>query len=198
MNGGGRSGLGEEVARVVDVVGQVQALGLASAAAVAERYVGTVDRYLAGRAAPTGHWDRWGERTPPHPDEEVLVIPGTTPGSPGHASLWVHSTTPAPVVVTVRAGPLTSPDGQVLVPAVEVLDASGRREPPGTAGVGSTPGAACRVEAARDRPAEVRLLVPVPLGTGPGHFHGVVTCTGAPRRALPVTLEVLRTREAGT
>lgn len=198
MNAGGRGGLGEGVGRVVDVVGQVQALGLASAAAVAERCVGTVDRYLAERAAPTGRGEWLGGRAPTDPGQEVLLIPGATPGSLSHASLWVHSTTSAPAVVTVRAGPLTSPDGQVLIPAAEVLDASGRREPAGNAGAGSTLGPACEVEVARDRPAEVRLLVPVPPGTAPGHFHGVVTCTGAPRRALPVVLEVLRSREAGT
>lgn len=197
MNAGGRAGPGGGVARMVDVVGQVQALGLASAAAVAERYVGTVDRYLAERAATTGRWEGWGQRTPADPDQEVLVIPGVTAGTLSQASLWVHSSS-APAVVAVRAGPLTSPDGQVLTPAVEAADAWGRPNRAGTTGPGSTAGAACEVDVAPDRPAEVRLLVAVPPGTAPGHFHGVVTCTGAPHRALPVSLEVLGSREAGT
>jgi hypothetical protein len=54
VSAGRRTAGREAAARVLDVVGQVQAFGLASAAAVAERYVQTVDRYLAERDTPPG------------------------------------------------------------------------------------------------------------------------------------------------
>lgn len=157
-------------ARALRLAGQVQVLGLASAAAVAERYVGTVDRYLAQRppgpsADPADRATDVGRRA------ETLELPAVPAGACSAVALWVHNPTAATVTTAVRPGRLVSADGHEL-PAGTVLVPPAPEVVPG----GS---------------AEVCLQVQVPVGTPPGHYHAVVTSTATPHQALPVHLEVL-------
>lgn len=198
----GRGGTGRgQGPRARDIVGRVQVLGLASAAAVAERYIETVDRYLAGRedsadgraeqadgagalallrleeatlrtldlltggtAAPDG--------SSGPPAQDTLVLPPVPAGGCTDAALWVHNPSAAPVVASLRMTSLVSADGHELPPATVVVPSGGGVE----------------VDAGGSLEVRVRLLVPP--GTPPGHFHGVVTSTAAPRQCLPVLLQV--------
>ena len=162
------SGPGRSVA--LDLVSQVQVLGLASAAAVAERYVGSLDRQGdrrftdrtvgQGRGARDGAADR-------------LELAPVGPGGRAVASLWVHNPTSAPVEVTLRAGALVCAEGAVLPAGSVVVEPRG----PVTVAPGGS--------------AEHRVVLLVPGATAPGHYHGVITSTATPHQALPVHLEVL-------
>lgn len=202
----GLSDVGREAsARALDIVSQVQVFGLASASAVAERYIGTVDRYLAERdvRVPTGDDDH----APGSPDmvwagclerallrslDLVAALPeGLVPGSgtfaqevlrlpPVHAGGDSRGTVwvhnPTTVPVVLTVRMSSLTSANgPVLPADEVL----------VGGVGSV-----QVDAGGS--ARVTLHVQVPPGTPPGHFHAVLTSTATPQQGLPVLLEVLR------
>jgi hypothetical protein len=160
-------------ARVAELTGRVQLLGMASAAAVAERYVAVVERFLARRPSEGVLGDALGLQPGAVPGPETLELPAAHPGTRSTASLWLHNPTAAPVSAVVQVGRLTSADGLVL-PAGAVVSASAPTDR-------VAPGAS----------AEVRLLVNVPQDTPAGHFHAVVTSAATPRQALLLHLEVL-------
>lgn len=195
----------EAAARALDMAGQVQVFGLASAAAVAERYIETVDRYLAERDVPVR--TREDDHGPGSPDtmwaacmEQALlqsldlVAALQDEWGPGSGALTqevlrfppVHAGDDSRATVWVH-NPTTAPvvlgvrmssltaADGAVLPADEVL----------VGGVGSV-----QVDAGGS--ARVTLRVQVPPGTPPGHFHAVLTNTATPQQGLPVILEVLR------
>ncbi|GAA1183293.1 hypothetical protein GCM10009584_26700 [Ornithinimicrobium humiphilum] len=168
------------------MAGQVQALGLATAAAVADRWLGALDP-APGPTTHAGPADRWGDllgAVATTPTADRLVLPAAAPGNITGAELWVHNPTARPVEVEVHVGPLTSSTGGTLPTG------AARAMP-----VGVAPRAPLVV--APGGAARVRLEVAVPEGTPAGHLHGVVTCSATPRQALPVVLEVRAAGEAG-
>ncbi|GGK75141.1 hypothetical protein [Ornithinimicrobium pekingense] len=168
--GGGLAGTAAVAGEIVD---RVQVLGLASASAVAERCIATVDRYLADRDGPrTLDLPAVGGPAPGPQPAEALELPAVPAGSSTGGSLWIHNPTTAPVRARVRVSSLTSAEGHLL--------------PAPTVGVPSSAG----IEVAAGGSVEVRVQVRVPAGTPPGHFHGVVTSTATPRQCLPLLLHV--------
>ncbi|MFK5647822.1 hypothetical protein ACI3ET_15040 [Ornithinimicrobium sp. LYQ121] len=193
----------EAAARALHLISEVQAFGLASAAAVAERYIQTVDGYLGQRPRPgtdasdddpagsplsrnaermvragSASFDLLGAllvtgEAPPATGGEALDLPPTSPGGRSQASAWVHNPTTVPVWATVRVSSLGSSGGYLL--------------PPGAVEV--EPAGAAYVDAGGSAEITVRILVP--QGTPPEHFHALVTSTSTPRQALPLHLEVL-------
>lgn len=161
---------GRSLARAM--VSQVQVLGLASAAAVVERYVGTLDDAVdgppAGPALPRIHGPR--PAGPLAPD--VVELPTVSPGARTTASVWVHNPTAAPVAVTLRASGMVHAAGDVI-PADAVV---------------VVPSAPATVQAGGS--VAMRLAVRVPSSAPPGHYHAVLTSTATPAQALPVHLEV--------
>lgn len=190
MRGRGPSG----APGLLDLAQAVQALGLASAVEVAERYVAGAQEVLARRAtwapaAPAWLWapavPAWpwadgpsgaaadGDADPVGGAEAGLRLPATAPGGTATGAVWVHNGTTETVDVQVRAGLLSAADGTSLPPdALEVGAPDVTPLPPG----GS---------------AHVGLRVRVPPGTAPGHLHALVTSTAAPDQALVLSLEVL-------
>jgi hypothetical protein len=202
------SAAGEPAARARRLIGDVQTFGLVSAAAVAERYVETVDRYLsrhqesADGPAQTGEdplaraaeqmaqaWLRSVDLLSSALDHRLaggtssypdpLVLPPARPGTTSSASLWVHNPTGVAAQVVVRLGTLTAVDGTSWSPDAVVVEPSG--------GVGVEAGGS----------AEVRVVVRVPQDATSGHVHGVALCADAPERPLPVRLEVLPVERSG-
>lgn len=213
MSNGSDAGRGA-AARAFDIVEQVQVFGLASAAVVAERYIGAVDRYLAQRAEPveTSRQDRDTAPTLARLEQamvrsldavasgvsgtgwvrpgraapaEVLHLPAVRAGATARTSVWVHNPTAVPVPVTARLSALTAADGHVL-PSEAVMVTPERSAESGSSWPAEVaPGGSC----------EVRVEIHVPADTPPGHFHAVVTSTATPRQALPVRLEVRAAEE---
>jgi len=194
----------EAAARALDIVGQVQVFGLASAAAVAERYIGTVDRYLAEHDAPVGTSED--DRGRGSPDlmwaacmEQALMQSLDRVGA-WQDDVRLKSRTPRQEILRlppVPAGsdsraavwvhnPTTAP--VVLTVRMSSLTSADGAVLPADEVVVETGGS---VEVDAGGSAQVMLHVQVPSGTRPGHFHAVLTSTATPRQALPVLLEVL-------
>lgn len=156
----------------VGIVSRVQVLGLASAHAVAERCIETLDRYLARRDGPGVLAPLGGAGPAPGPQApETLELPAVPAGGSTEAFLWLHNPTAAPVRAGVRVSPLTSAEGH-LVPAPTVAEEATGAE----VGAGGS--------------LQVRVTVRVPAGTPPGHYHGVATSRATPRQGLPVVVQV--------
>jgi hypothetical protein len=149
-------------------VGQVQVFGLASAAAVAERYVGTVDRHV-GRRDTSGK----GATVPVTRavSAEILHLPPAPRGSKTTTCLWVHNPTAVSVTLTMHLSNMVSAQGDTIPTRALAVDPAVTTVEPGGA-------------------AQVWLSVAVPNAMPPGHYHGIVTSTATPRQSLPIHLEV--------
>ncbi len=195
---------------------QVQRFGLASAAAVVDRYVGIVDSAIGGTVvdALTG--------AGPGADREAVLQSGAAVAESylrvlDHAAnlaagqglafgQGLASSPPVPDCVTVAATP---PGGvgeatlwvhnsgaeavtHLLLGATDLVCASGARL--GSTALRTSP----RVvdEVAAGGRVEVRLSVRVPADQKAGLYHGLLLVSGAPDEPLPVAVEVAGGPEA--
>jgi hypothetical protein len=194
----------EAASRALHLMADVQAFGLVSAASVADRYLETVDRYLAQdpptAPTPTGLSadpslaevaGRMAEACARSLDLVSTVLSrGEGPGN-GIARVEVVTLPPTP--------PGSTTEGSVWVhnPTATPADVELRATGLVSAAAGSVPDDAVVLApepAQRVEPggtSEVRIRVSVPRGTEAGHFHGLVMSTLTPAEAIPFRLEVL-------
>lgn len=188
---------------------QVQRFGLASAAAVADRYVGIVDSAIGGTvdaltAAATGADPeailQSGAATADSylrvldhaanlasgqalassaPSPDCVTVTATPPGGVGEATVWVHNSTSQAVT-------------HLMLGVTDLVCASGARL--GSTALRLFPPVVDEVEAGGR--AEVRLSVRVPTHQEAGRYHGLVLVSGAPDDPLPLALEVASGPEA--
>jgi hypothetical protein len=189
---------------------QVQRFGLASAAAVVDRYVGIVDSAIGGTVvdALTG--------AGPGADREAVLQSGAAVAESylrvlDHAAnlaagQGLASSPPVPDCVTVAATPpggvgeatlwVHNPGAEavthLLLGATDLVCASGARL--GSTALRTSP----RVvdEVAAGGRVEVRLSVRVPADQKAGLYHGLLVVSGAPDEPLPVAVEVAGGPEA--
>lgn len=180
------------------LVEDVQRFGLASAAAVVDRYIHLAGRSLGGRPgpaeAPSGEAGArpvdetaarltdtmltlldtladLGSETGAHVDD-AIVLPSTAPGSSTAAPAWVHNPTIGRPRVAVTATSMAAPSGH-HIPASAV----------------STSPAETTVEATSS--VELELRVEVPEGQAPGVYRGLLLLSVAPDDPVGLVLRVI-------
>lgn len=202
--GADRPAAGEAAVRALRLIEEVQAFGLGCAAAVADRYVQVVDRYLDQRGDPAGARTgeagdatllEVGERMAQawsRSAEVVATALAQAAASPGEGS-------PEPVLHLPPVRPGESSTGRLWVhnPTPDLVTVTIRASIPVNVDGGSLPPVSLVLEPDGSLPveaggaAEVRVRVLVPRETSPGHFHALLTSTATPSQALGLHVEVL-------
>lgn len=185
------------------LIGDVQRLGLISAARVIDRYTKLVDS-ADGATAPASRTDRDAAqvalatrlaeaylrlvdataelasavgRGDPGTTMERVALGTARPGSQVQARLWIHNPTEEAVQAEVAMTDLTSSKGDSVPGAVISL----------------TPRRVGRLDPFTSR--EVRIRVDVPDDQPTGCYHGLVLVTAAPADPVAVQLEVVPHRD---
>ncbi len=194
----------EAASRALHLMADVQAFGLVSAASVADRYLESVDRYLAHDplTAPTPT----GSSADPAPAEVAgRMAEACTRTLDLISTVLARGAEPTPgiprvevvVVPAAQAGSTTEGSVWVHNPTATSVAVQLRVTGLVSAGGGSLPADAVLLQPERLQQveaggsSEVRIRVSVPPGTEAGHFHGLVMSPLTPAEAVPIRLEVL-------